>query len=240
MRASLRCLNQKVVLQCGHGTDAVENNLLPRMIPDGWRRINGTRNSIRMSLNQIFVKPFRFSGVFSLRETRWRAQMSGQELELERRGEVVRAVIRSRIRDPHVGEDLSQEVLLKCLRCFREKGEIQPEGYFVQAALNACRTWARNQKVRSRSGILEDEHEDKKENDPATLLAKRERSRALFSAFDALPSPVSRGRPRLSLIDGWTASKIADKQGCPVSTIKTRIRRAKEMLQHRLKPQVLD
>jgi RNA polymerase sigma-70 factor (ECF subfamily) len=159
--------------------------------------------------------------------------------EIESRWTVVRAVIRSRIRDPHLAEDLSQEVLLKCCRYFRDKGEVPPEGYVVQMALNECRSSARKRLAQRRPEGLSKDTEDTKQKEPVTTLEEREESRMVSLAFNALP-PRYRETARLSLLDEWTARQIAEMIGLPVDTVKTRVRRARDILQNRLKVRVLD
>jgi len=156
--------------------------------------------------------------------------------EIESRCAIVRAVIRHRIRDPHLAEDLCQEVLLKCWRYFCVKGGPPPEGYLVQMALNECRSWARKRRTLCQQKAFKKDTKDIKQKEPATTLEEREGSKIVSSALDTLP-PRYRETARLSLVEEWTIRQIAEVMRLSVDTVKTRVRRARAILQKRLNVQ---
>jgi RNA polymerase sigma-70 factor, ECF subfamily len=159
--------------------------------------------------------------------------------EMERRGEVIRAVIRGKIRDPDLADDLSQEVLLKCWLRYCAKGEVPPEGYAVRMAQNEVRSWGRKHGCRCQPESFKGDRQDTKQADPATTAEAREQSQTLALALEALPA-LYRESVRLSLIDGHSIREISEQKKVPLDTVKTQVRRARGILRDQLKGYILE
>jgi RNA polymerase sigma-70 factor, ECF subfamily len=125
--------------------------------------------------------------------------------------------------------DVCQETFLRAFRAIKGfKGQAKFSSWLYRIALNLCRDWIRRQR---RTPVVQmPEDVDISELAAAqgpvesieTLVARRELGRAVAVAMAALPEE-QRTAIILKEYHGLTFQEIADMQGCPLSTVKTRL-----------------
>ena len=125
--------------------------------------------------------------------------------------------------------DVVQETFLRAFRGIGAfKGQAKFSSWLYRIALNLCRDWIRR---RRRSPIalvpedmdLEDLAADTGPSESVEdLVARRELSSVVEAAMDKLPEE-QRTAIILKEYHGMTFQEIADLQGCPLSTVKTRL-----------------
>jgi RNA polymerase sigma-70 factor (ECF subfamily) len=70
---------------------------------------------------------------------------------------------------------------------------------------------------------------------PERELARREIERTVFETVQALPEEL-RAAITLREVDGLSYEEIADRMGCPIGTVRSRIFRAREAIDIQLRP----
>lgn len=125
--------------------------------------------------------------------------------------------------------DIVQDTFLRAYRALPGfKGQAKFSSWLYRIALNLCRDWVRKQRRTPTVAIPEgvDVAELASEQGPAEsiedLVARREMSRAVAQAMTHLPEE-QRTAIILKEYHGLTFQEIADLQGCPLSTVKTRL-----------------
>jgi RNA polymerase sigma-70 factor (ECF subfamily) len=125
--------------------------------------------------------------------------------------------------------DVAQETFMRAFRALPGfKGQAKFSSWLYRIALNLCRDWIRRQR---RAPVLQvpegvDPVELAGSTGPAEsieeLVARRELSEAVAEAMALLPEE-QRTAIILKEYHGMTFQEIADLQGCPLSTVKTRL-----------------
>jgi RNA polymerase sigma-70 factor (ECF subfamily) len=136
--------------------------------------------------------------------------------------------------------DVCQETFLRAFRALPGfKGEAKFSSWVYRIALNLCRDWMRKQRraptMQMPEGI--DPIEMASERGPVesieTLVERRELSAVVADAMALLPD-----EQRMAIIlkeyHGMTFQEIADLQGCPLSTVKTRLYQGLTVLRRHL------
>jgi RNA polymerase sigma-70 factor, ECF subfamily len=125
--------------------------------------------------------------------------------------------------------DVCQETFLRAYRAINGfKGQAKFSSWLYRIALNLCRDWMRKQRRQPVVQMPEDVDitELASEQGPVesieTLVARKELGRAVAIAMAALPEE-QRTAIVLKEYHGLTFQEIADMQGCPLSTVKTRL-----------------
>jgi RNA polymerase sigma-70 factor (ECF subfamily) len=136
--------------------------------------------------------------------------------------------------------DVCQETFLRAFRALPGfKGQAKFSSWLYRIALNLCRDWVRRQR---RSPIVEapegvDPVELAAEREPAAsieeLVSRRELSAAVEEAMALLPEE-QRTAIILKEYHGMTFQEIAELQGCPLSTVKTRLYQGLTVLRRHL------
>jgi RNA polymerase sigma-70 factor (ECF subfamily) len=133
-----------------------------------------------------------------------------------------------------------QETFLRAFRALPGfKGQAKFSSWLYRIALNLCRDWIRRQRrtptVQMPEGV--DVTELASEQGPVEsiedLVARREMSRAVAEAMKQLPDE-QRTAIILKEYHGLTFQEIADLQGCPLSTVKTRLYQGLSVLRRQL------
>ena len=136
--------------------------------------------------------------------------------------------------------DVCQETFLRAFRALPGfKGEAKFSSWVYRIALNLCRDWIRRQRrvptVQMPEGI--ELQELATQGGPAEsiedLVARRELSAVVAEAMARLPEE-QRTAIILKEYHGMTFQEIAELQGCPLSTVKTRLYQGLSVLRRHL------
>jgi RNA polymerase sigma-70 factor, ECF subfamily len=139
--------------------------------------------------------------------------------------------------------DVCQDAFLRAYRALPGfKGQAKFSSWLYRIALNLCRDWIRRQRRAPVSQLPEDvdASELAAETGPVEsieeLVARRELSAIVEEAMSVL-SEEQRTAIILKEYHGMTFQEIADMQGCPLSTVKTRLYQGLSLLRRRLEQQ---
>lgn len=150
----------------------------------------------------------------------------------DRYGDLVYSVSLRVVGDPHVAQDVAQEVFL---RVWRRPGQFDlARGKFVTWLLSVTRNRSiderRGQGRRLRREALPTTTEEEEvlpsgneRDDPAVATVLADERAAVRKALEVLP-PEQKLVIQLAYFGGLTQSEIAEKLGQPLGTVKTRIR----------------
>jgi RNA polymerase sigma-70 factor, ECF subfamily len=136
--------------------------------------------------------------------------------------------------------DVCQETFLRAFRALPGfKGQAKFSSWLYRITLNLCRDWLRRQRrtpiVSAPEGV--DVVELASEQGPVEsiedLVARKQLSRTVGEAMRFLPEE-QRTAIVLKEYHGLTFQEIADLQGCPLSTVKTRLYQGLSVLRRRL------
>jgi RNA polymerase sigma-70 factor (ECF subfamily) len=136
--------------------------------------------------------------------------------------------------------DVCQETFLRAFRALPGfKGQAKFSSWLYRITLNLCRDWIRRQRrtpiVSAPEGV--DVVELASEQGPVEsiedLVARKQLSRTVGEAMRFLPEE-QRTAIILKEYHGLTFQEIADLQGCPLSTVKTRLYQGLSVLRRRL------
>src|SRR6266536_1088251 len=136
--------------------------------------------------------------------------------------------------------DVCQETFLRAFRALPGfKGQAKFSSWLYRIALNLCRDWIRRKR---RTPVMQmpegmDPAEMAAERGPVetieSLVARRELSAVVEEAMAVLPEE-QRTAIILKEYHGMTFQEIADLQGCPLSTVKTRLYQGLSVLRRHL------
>ena len=136
--------------------------------------------------------------------------------------------------------DVCQEAFLRAYRALPGfKGEAKFSSWLYRITLNLCRDWIRRQRRAPVTQMPEDVDllEVAAAGGPREsiedLVARRELSSVVEEAMALLP-PEQRTAIVLKEYHGMTFQEIADLQGCPLSTVKTRLYQGLSVLRRHL------
>ncbi len=136
--------------------------------------------------------------------------------------------------------DVCQETFLRAFRGIAAfKGQAKFSSWLYRIALNLCRDWIRRERrtpvVAVPDGVdLQDLTADRGPVESVEdLVSRRDLSRLVARAMQAL-SEEQRTTVVLKEYQGLTFQEIADLQGCPLSTVKTRLYQGLTLLRREL------
>jgi len=136
--------------------------------------------------------------------------------------------------------DVCQEAFLRAFRALPGfKGQAKFSSWLYRITLNLCRDWIRRQRRAPVSQMPEDVDilEAAAAREPSEsiedLVARRELSAVVEEAMALLPEE-QRTAIILKEYHGMTFQEIADLQGCPLSTVKTRLYQGLTVLRRQL------
>ena len=136
--------------------------------------------------------------------------------------------------------DVCQETFLRAFRALPGfRGQAKFSSWIYRIALNLCRDWIRRQRRAPVSQIPEDMDvgELAAEHGPnetvEDLVIRRQMTGLVESAMSTLPEE-QRTAIILKEYHGMTFQEIAELQGCPLSTVKTRLYQGLSVLRKRL------
>src|SRR5512146_1455110 len=136
--------------------------------------------------------------------------------------------------------DVCQEAFLRAFRALPGfKGQAKFSSWLYRITLNLCRDWIRRQRLAPVSQMPEDMDisELAAAQGPVEsiedMVARRELSSVVEEAMALLPDE-QRTAIILKEYHGMTFQEIADMQGCPLSTVKTRLYQGLTVLRRHL------
>jgi RNA polymerase sigma-70 factor, ECF subfamily len=125
--------------------------------------------------------------------------------------------------------DVCQETFLRAFRALPGfKGQAKFSSWLYRIALNLCRDWMRRQRRAPVSQMPEDADpvelaaDGGPQESVEDLVARRELTSVVEAAMARLPEE-QRTAIILKEYHGMTFQEIAELQGCPLSTVKTRL-----------------
>ena len=141
-------------------------------------------------------------------------------------------------------EDVTQEAFIKAYRALKGfRGESAFYTWLYRIGVNTAKNYLIGQGRRPPSIDVDAEDAEYFDGDselkdsatPERLMVKDEVERTVFEAIEKLPEDL-RTAIVLREIDGLSYEEIAETMGCPVGTVRSRIFRAREAVQNKLKP----
>jgi RNA polymerase sigma-70 factor (ECF subfamily) len=148
------------------------------------------------------------------------------------------------IRDSHEVEDVTQEAFIKAYRALpRFRGDSAFYTWLYRIAINTSKNYlvSRNRRPPATDIDAEDaEFMDgadalKQVENPQNELARDELARVIDDAITDLPSDL-RTAVSLREFEGLSYEQIAEVMDCPVGTVRSRIFRAREAIDHKISP----
>lgn len=147
------------------------------------------------------------------------------------------------VRDVEEAEDLAQDTFIKAYRALAKfRGDCAFYTWLYSIALNNARNCLAS---RSRRPLVYDSEVDSEEpfesrerltdiDSPESVALADEIGVAIHEALDALPEEL-RVALVLRELEGLSYDEIATAMGCPIGTVRSRIFRAREAVDQRLK-----
>lgn len=166
------------------------------------------------------------------------------EVLFHRHQHKVASLISRYVRDRDEVQDLVQEVFIKAYRALpRFRGDSAFYTWIFRIAVNTAKNYiasrgrrASEMKVDLDDAEFIDGGEALKDADnPEGELARDQLKKVIDEAIAALP-PDLRSAVTLREFDGLSYEQIADIMDCPVGTVRSRIFRAREAIDARLRP----
>ncbi len=166
------------------------------------------------------------------------------ELLFHRHQHKVASLVARYVRDRDEVADLVQEVFIKAYRALpRFRGDSAFYTWIFRIAVNTAKNYiaSRGRRASDLKVDLEDaEYIDggeamKHADNPEGELARDEMKKVIDAAISALPEDL-RSAVTLREFDGLSYEQIAEIMDCPVGTVRSRIFRAREAIDARLRP----
>lgn len=148
------------------------------------------------------------------------------------------------VRDPTESLDVTQEAFIKAYRALPKfRGDSAFYTWLYRVAINTAKNHLAAQARRPPSDDIEAETAEQmdmggalKESDtPERLVLQGEIARTIQAALDELPDDL-RTAITLRELEGLTYEEIAQAMECPIGTVRSRIFRAREAIDAKLKP----
>ena len=156
---------------------------------------------------------------------------------------IVKLVMRY-IRDPAEAQDVSQEAFIKAYRALPKfRGDSAFYTWLYRIAINTAKNHIVSMNRKPLDYDLDPQNLDgyevhpKLRNDdaPDKILQREELRQTLEDAIDALPEEL-RVAIVLREIDGLSYEEIAEAMECPVGTVRSRIFRARDAVDKKIRP----
>lgn len=155
----------------------------------------------------------------------------------------VLALVRRFVRDPVEAEDIAQEAFIKAYRALASfRGESAFYTWLYRIAVNAAKNALDSRKRRPGSDVDIDEIEEfafsdslRVEENPESLLASEDLQRVVQETLAGLPEELRQALV-LREFEGMSYEEIAAAMSCPIGTVRSRIFRAREAIDHSIRP----
>jgi RNA polymerase sigma-70 factor (ECF subfamily) len=148
------------------------------------------------------------------------------------------------VRDPSEVMDVTQEAFIKAYRALPNfRGDSAFYTWLYRIAINTAKNYLAAQGRRPPSDDIEAESAEqldagvrlKEFGTPENLLLQAEIAETIKAAIDELPEDL-RTAITLRELEGLSYDEIAKAMDCPIGTVRSRIFRAREAIDNRLKP----
>jgi len=148
------------------------------------------------------------------------------------------------VSDPSEALDVSQEAFIKAYRAIdRFRGDSAFYTWLYRIAINTAKNWLVARKRRPPATDIDAadaeqydlESRLKEQGTPENELAREEIKRTVFETIAELPEDL-RTAIMLREMDGMSYEDIAITMDCPIGTVRSRIFRAREAIDEKLKP----
>ena len=153
-------------------------------------------------------------------------------------------VISRYLRDPVEAMDLAQEAFIKAYRALPNfRGESAFYTWLYRIAINTAKNYLVAQSRRPPGSDIEATDAEQFEGPsalketatPENMLLRDEIQQAIFSAIEALPDDL-RTAITLRELEDMSYEEIAESMDCPIGTVRSRIFRAREAIDIKLRP----
>lgn len=148
------------------------------------------------------------------------------------------------VHDPHEALDVSQEAFLKAYRALPGfRGESAFYTWLYRIAINTAKNYLVAQGRRPPGSDIDAQDAEQYEGQsllkeyetPERLLLKDEIEATVFKAIEELPEDL-RTAITLRELEGMSYEEIAQAMNCPIGTVRSRIFRARESIDTKLRP----
>ncbi len=156
----------------------------------------------------------------------------------------VAKIARRYLSDPHEIMDVTQETFIKAFRAINKfRNESGFYTWLYRIAINTSKNhFVANKKQAQISGLNLDEIEKiaepmslREEGTPEHFLLHDEMEAVVLSTLDNLPKDLKTALI-LREMEGFSYEEIAAAVGCPVGTVRSRLFRAREVIDAKVKP----
>jgi len=148
------------------------------------------------------------------------------------------------VQDPHEAMDIAQETFIKAYRALPSfRGDSAFYTWLYRIAINTAKNFLVAQGRRppdSDVDAMDAEYYEgasalKENASPERMLLKDEIEKVVFQAIEELPEDL-RTAITLRELEGMSYEEIAQAMSCPIGTVRSRIFRAREAIDSKLKP----
>ena len=148
------------------------------------------------------------------------------------------------VRDQDEALDVAQETFIKAYRALANfRGDSAFYTWLYRIAINTAKNYLVSQSRRPPDTDIDAEDAVQFEGDsklretdlPEQLVHRDEIGRVIYEAIDALPEDL-RTAITLRELEGLSYEEIAQAMDCPIGTVRSRIFRAREAIEAKLKP----
>jgi RNA polymerase sigma-70 factor, ECF subfamily len=149
------------------------------------------------------------------------------------------------VRDPAEVEDVTQEAFIKAYRALPKfRGDSAFYTWLYRIGINTAKNYlmAAGRRAPTSTGVDSDEAESLAEgeqlrdiNTPESLILSREIGDTVNATMEGLPEEL-RTAIQLREIEGMSYEDIAQIMNCPIGTVRSRIFRAREAIDLKLRP----
>jgi RNA polymerase sigma-70 factor (ECF subfamily) len=148
------------------------------------------------------------------------------------------------VHDPNEAMDVAQEAFLKAYRALPGfRGESAFYTWLYRIAINTAKNYLVAQGRRPPGSDIDAQDAEQYEGQsllkeyetPERLLLKDEIEATVFKAIEELPEDL-RTAITLRELEGMSYEEIAQAMGCPIGTVRSRIFRARESIDAKLRP----